>query len=98
MAKKKTQTSNDVDKLSFEQAIETLTAIVDKIESGQVPLAESLQQYEKGMALIKHCRGILLDAEKRIEEIAEDDEADDAADEENVSSDTDEEEDQEALF
>lgn len=54
-----------------------LTGIVDKIETGQVPLAESLQQYEKGMALIKHCRAILLDAEKRIEEIAGDEEQSD---------------------
>ena len=72
MAKKQDK-KNDVEKLSFEQAVEMLTEIVDKIESGQVSLAESLEQYEKGMRLIKHCRGILLDAEKRIEEIAEDD-------------------------
>jgi exodeoxyribonuclease VII small subunit len=30
-----------------------------------------LQQYEKGMTLIKHCRKILQEAEKRIEKIAE---------------------------
>lgn len=70
MAKK--QEKGDVDKLSFEQAIDALTEIVDKIEAGRIPLSESLQQYEKGMALIKHCRKILLDAEKRIENIAED--------------------------
>jgi exodeoxyribonuclease VII small subunit len=29
-----------------------------------------LQQYEKGMALIKHCRTILQKAEKRIEKIS----------------------------
>ncbi|HOK95246.1 MAG TPA: exodeoxyribonuclease VII small subunit [Anaerohalosphaeraceae bacterium] len=70
MAKK--QEKGDIDKLSFEQAIDALTEIVDKIEDGQIPLAESLQQYEKGMALIKHCRKILLDAEKRIENISKD--------------------------
>ena len=74
--------NSDLEKLSFEQSIETLTEIVDKIETDQVPLAESLQQYEKGMGLIKHCRGILLDAEKRIEEIAGD-EPDEGLDEEN---------------
>lgn len=78
MAKKKNNKTNEPENLSFEQSIEMLTGIVDKIESGQVPLAESLEQYEKGMSLIKHCRGILLDAEKRIEEIGDDeDEVDD---------------------
>ncbi len=55
---------------SFEQAIEQLTQIVSRIEQGQVPLQESLEQYEKGMKLIQYCRGILQDAEKRIEEIS----------------------------
>jgi len=90
MAKKQTKT--DLDKLSFEQSIEMLTEIVDKIETGQVPLAESLQQYEKGMGLIRHCRQILLTAEKRIEEIAgdEDDEQEDdtEADEDKESDET----------
>ena len=57
--------------LSFEQAIEQLNQIVGRIEQGQVPLADSLQQYEKGMKLIQYCRGILQDAEKRIEKVSE---------------------------
>jgi exodeoxyribonuclease VII small subunit len=61
----------DISKLSFEEAIKELTQIVDKIESGEVPLQTSIEQYEKGMALIKHCRGILQAAEKRIEKISE---------------------------
>jgi exodeoxyribonuclease VII small subunit len=62
--------AGDLGKLSFEQAIKELTAIVGKIEQGEIPLNDSLQQYEKGMTLIKHCRKILQDAEKRIEKIA----------------------------
>ncbi|MBN2018692.1 MAG: exodeoxyribonuclease VII small subunit [Sedimentisphaerales bacterium] len=64
-------TTGDVSKLTFEQAIKELTAIVGKIEQGEIALQDSLQQYEKGMALIKHCRKILQEAEKRIEKIAE---------------------------
>ena len=48
MAHKKQKT--DVDKLSFEEAIKELTNIVGKIEQGQIPLQDSLEQYEKGMA------------------------------------------------
>ena len=91
MVKKQTNKKSEVEKLSFEQAIETLTGIVDRIESGQVPLAESLAQYEKGMALIKHCRGILLDAEKRIEEIAADEPEDELDEEDEEESEEDDE-------
>jgi len=61
---------NDTAKLTFEQAIKELTAIVAQIEQGEIPLQDSLAQYEKGMALIKHCREILAKAEKRIEDIS----------------------------
>jgi exodeoxyribonuclease VII small subunit len=67
----------DIEKMSFEDAIKELTSIVGKIEQGQVPLQESLEQYEKGMALIKHCRTILQKAEKRIEKITEEKSVDD---------------------
>ena len=63
--------NNDLSKLTFEQAIKELTGIVGKIEQGDIALQDSIQQYEKGMALIKHCRKILQEAEKRIEKIAE---------------------------
>ncbi len=61
---------NDIEKLTFEETIKELTNIVGKIEQGQIPLQDSLEQYEKGMALIKHCRTILQKAEKRIEKIS----------------------------
>ncbi len=47
MAKKKAK--NDIVDLTFEEAIKLLTDIVGKIEEGQVPLQDSLDQYEKGM-------------------------------------------------
>jgi exodeoxyribonuclease VII small subunit len=75
MANKKQK--NDISKLSFEEAIKELTSIVGKIEQGQIPLQDSIEQYERGMALIKHCRGILQQAEKRIEKIAEEEETGD---------------------
>ena len=67
-AKKK---KDDIGELSFEESIKELTNIVGKIEQGQIPLQDSLSQYEKGMALIKQCRTILQKAEKRIEKISE---------------------------
>jgi exodeoxyribonuclease VII small subunit len=70
----KDEVKTDLSKLTFEQAIKELTGIVGKIEQGEITLGDSLQQYEKGMALIKHCRKILQEAEKRIEKIVEDQE------------------------
>jgi len=67
MAQKK---KNDISKLQFEEAIESLTEIVNNIESGETDLQASLEQYERGMKLINHCRGILQSAEKRIEKIS----------------------------
>ena len=61
MAKKSEQPNEDTD-LSFEKAIAELTDIVDKVEQGEIPLEESLRQYEKGMTLIKHCRTVLQQA------------------------------------
>lgn len=69
---------NDVGKLSFEDAIKELTNIVGQIEQGEIPLADSLEQYERGMSLIKHCRGILQEAEKRIEKISKEEESEDS--------------------
>jgi exodeoxyribonuclease VII small subunit len=73
----KNEQKNDVSKLSFEEAIKKLTDIVSKIEKGQIPLQDSLNQYEKGMALIKHCRTILEKAEKRIEKITKEENSED---------------------
>jgi exodeoxyribonuclease VII small subunit len=89
MAKKKT---DEIKGLSFEDGIGELTDIVNKIEAGQTSLQDSLGQYEKGMALIKHCRGILQTAEKKIEKItasqAGKKEKPDESNEENSEEDT----------
>jgi exodeoxyribonuclease VII small subunit len=75
----KNEKKNDVSNLSFEQAIKELTSIVEKIEQGEIPLENSLQQYERGMALIEHCRTILQKAEKRIEKISKEEKPEDGS-------------------
>ena len=56
-------------KLTFEQALAQLEKIVGDIEQAEVGLEESIDKYEEGMKIIKHCRAILEQAEKRIETI-----------------------------
>lgn len=53
--------------LSFEQALDQLEAIVETMESGDVPLAELLARYEQGNKLLKVCESRLKDAEMKIE-------------------------------
>ena len=67
----KNQKKNDISEKGFEESIKELTQIVSRIEQGEIALESSLEQYERGMALIKHCKGILEKAEKRIEKISE---------------------------
>lgn len=56
--------------LNFEQALERLEAIVERIESGQLGLEESIAQYESGVSLIKRCKEILSRQEQRVEALA----------------------------
>ena len=54
-------------KLTFEQAMEKLEAIVSAIEAGEVPLEESIDKYAQGIELVKRCRAILEKAERKIQ-------------------------------
>ena len=69
MAKSKTSKANDVGKMRFEQAAEELEAIIEQIEQGEVELEDSLAAYQRGLALVKHCRSILDTAEEQVKEL-----------------------------
>jgi len=56
--------------LSFEDALKQLEAIVRQLESGDVPLDESITLYAKGDALKRRCEERLKAAQARIEKIS----------------------------
>lgn len=56
----------DPSDLSFEQAMSQLQSLVTRMESGQAGLKESLDDYRRGTALVKHCRALLDSAEQEI--------------------------------
>lgn len=58
-----------VDKMSFEAALEELDAIVRNLETGKISLEESIEAYERGVALKNHCESKLRDAQMKIEKI-----------------------------
>ena len=59
----------DLSKLSFEDALKELEEIVQKLESGGVPLEESIALYERGAVLKAHCETKLKSAQEKIEKI-----------------------------
>lgn len=63
-------TATAPEKLSFEEALAELESIVGNLESGKAPLESSIQSYERGIALKKHCEQKLKDAQEKIEKIS----------------------------
>ena len=49
-----------IESLSFEQAYNQLEETVQQLEAGNLPLAEAVSLYQRGMALAKQC-GVQLD-------------------------------------
>lgn len=55
--------------MTFEDALRALEDIVRRLESGDVPLDQSITLYERGEALRRHCQARLDAAQARIEKI-----------------------------
>ncbi|HKJ83349.1 MAG TPA: exodeoxyribonuclease VII small subunit [Mariprofundaceae bacterium] len=60
-----------MDKLSFEEALARLTELVEKLESGQLPLEESVAAFEEGVKLSRRCESLLDGAEQRLQVLGE---------------------------
>jgi exodeoxyribonuclease VII small subunit len=64
-----TDLPNDRLKLTYEQAIAEVERIIERIESGEAGLEGTLDQYERAVKLIGHCREVLNRVEKRLAEL-----------------------------
>lgn len=53
-------------KRSYEQAISELEEIVQKLERGELPLDESIENFQRGVELSRFCSKKLDEAERRI--------------------------------
>lgn len=60
---------SDVEKMSFEEAIKELEAVVGQLERGDVALDESIALYERGAALKARCEAKLKEAEEKVAKI-----------------------------
>ena len=61
-----------MENLSFEESLEKLEEIVNKLENGDVPLDEAIEEFNKAMQLVKICNEKLETAEDSIAKIVKD--------------------------
>lgn len=58
--------SKNTQPASFEQALAELEALVSQMESGQLPLEQSLAAYKRGAELLQYCQKSLTDVEQQV--------------------------------
>lgn len=69
----------DAQEIGFGEALAELERIVQQLEGGQLDLEESLARYERGVALLRACRGRLSDAQQKVTMLIGELEAEDGA-------------------
>ena len=60
--------TDDIPGMTYEAAVAELEKTVQRLGRDQEDLAESVRQFERGLALAKHCSELLRDAERRLAE------------------------------
>ncbi len=65
------ETWGEITSLPFDRALAELQTVVSRLESGGLPLEESIALYERGVALHDHCAKLLTDAELRVQRLGE---------------------------
>ena len=68
--KEKTVKENELENVSFEQALKDLETIVRNLESGAIALDDSLENFENGIKLVRRCNLLLDNAEKKVKKLA----------------------------
>ena len=61
----------DAQVFPFEDSLKQLEDLVERLESGEVSLEESLQDFERGVALVRTLRERLEQAQQRVDKIVE---------------------------
>lgn len=55
----------------FEQSLADLQALVERLESGELSLEDSLNAFEQGIRLTRECQGALSQAEQKVQMLLE---------------------------
>ena len=56
---------------TFESALEELEELVERLESGDLPLDEALADFERGVKLTRECQKKLASAEQKVKVLME---------------------------
>lgn len=64
------KTSADATTQSYEALTQRLQQVVERLETGELPLAEALALYEEGVALAARCQQLLDAAELRVQQLS----------------------------
>lgn len=80
----------DAQVFPFEDSLKQLEDLVERLESGEVSLEESLQDFERGVALVRTLRERLEQAQQRVDKIVEQEGGETAAESMDLVDDEDE--------
>ncbi|MEW6457090.1 MAG: exodeoxyribonuclease VII small subunit [Acidobacteriota bacterium] len=61
-----------MEEINFEKALADLEKIVEKLEAGNIPLAKSIELFEKGLKISRYLRDELEKAERKVEILLKD--------------------------
>ena len=64
---KKIKSTSDSPTPDLEKSLAELEKIVERLETGELSLDESLKQFERGVALTRQCQSALRAAEQKVE-------------------------------
>lgn len=70
----------DTSTLTFDEALAELESVVGSLESGQLDLEQSLERYERGVALLRALQTRLTEAQQKVTVLIGELEADDSGD------------------
>lgn len=65
----KNMSDKEQDAPDFEGALSELEGLVRKLESGDLPLDESLDEFKRGVELTRHCQEVLDKAQLSVEQL-----------------------------
>lgn len=58
---------DNAETIDFEQALKELEDLVERMETGELSLEDSLKAFERGIELTRHCQKALKTAEQKVE-------------------------------
>jgi exodeoxyribonuclease VII small subunit len=51
----------------LENSIAEINTLIEQMDQGELSLEQSLEKFERGITLIKHCQKVLQDAEQKVQ-------------------------------